>query len=82
MRVTTVPIRPELMLATATGEMAYKKLAVTRNQLCEVILAKSLKLASMKTSGAKKKRSEMKRLALPNNSVEPSAITAIHVGAL
>jgi hypothetical protein len=33
MSVTTVPIRPELMLAMATGEIAYRKLAATRNQL-------------------------------------------------
>ena len=69
MMVTTVPNRPELMLATATGEIAYKKLAVTLNQLCEVILAKSLKLASIKISGARKKRSEIKRLAFPNKIV-------------
>ena len=44
--VTTVPIRPEFMLAIATGEIAYKKLAATRSQLCEVSLEKSLKPVS------------------------------------
>ncbi len=33
MSVTTVPIRPEFILAIATGEIAYRKLAATRNQL-------------------------------------------------
>ena len=33
MSVTTVPMRPELILAMATGEIAYRKLAATRNQL-------------------------------------------------
>ena len=75
-KMTMVPIRPELILAIATGEIAYRKLAITRNQLCEVIFEKSLKLASMKISGAKKKSNVINRFALPNNIVEPRATTA------
>ena len=51
-----VPSRPEFIVASATGDIAYKALPKIANQMWEVIRLSQIKIAPNKTKGANKKK--------------------------
>ena len=80
MRTITVPNRPELIAAMATGDIAYKKPIGTLIQLLVVKRFNKLKIDHIINNGAHRNISVINSPALPSKRVAPIANSAIQGG--